>query len=920
MHALSARAGRVGLVVASFVGLCLVGRSWQSVSLAHAAPALDAAFAVDAAVEPEDESERRVGRRLLALWDFDRAQGEGSGKENLVLDRSGHEPGLDLVIETPRAVRWKPGALEVISKARIRSKRPAKRLIDTIRRKGELTIEAWVRPARLDQKGPARIVTLSKNSTERNWTLGQEGDHFDVRLRTTKTGKNGVPSLPSKGKSLKTELTHVVYTRDRRGRAKLYLNGDRNESRQVDGKLNFDSSMRVSLADEIGGQRPWLGTYRLVAIYGSSLSAKEVAQNYRAGPDAAHEGLAVRVSVDPRALEFETRVAPILARRCLECHDPATRKGKLDLSRRELALAGGKNGPPIVPGKPLESLLWEQIESEDMPKKQEPLSAEEKKIVREWIEAGAVWSIDRIDPAVYVHGGEAEAEFVRRLTRSEYIETVRATTGVDISKEAEELLPADLRADGFSNTAYNLGVDLEHIGAYARLAETVVERMDLGAFAARFSKSRRFTDDDMGRLIERMGKFVLRGPLEKHEVVAYRGISTSVAGAGADYEEAVGYILEALLQSPRFIYRVERQVGDGGELPVDEYELACRMSYTVWGGPPDAKLLRAADDGLLDEEGVRGQLDRMLEDPRAVENSLRFAAEWLNLGRLDNLRPNPQRYPDWKPELASDMRAETLAFFREVVWKERRPLADLLDAQVTFLTPRLAAHYGIEAGPAAEASSELRRYDVRKIPSRGGLLTQGSLLTVGGDEASMVTRGLLVLHEFLRGVVNDPPPFVDTTPVPSAPGRTQRAVALERIEDRTCGGCHGRFEPLAFGLERFDGLGSYHELDEHGNELREDGEVLIPGQPEALRYKSSAELMELLADSERVRETITWKLTQFAIGRPLGARDVRAVRAIHREAYGRGEEGTAGTYQELIRAIVLSDLVQMTRTEKDAEE
>jgi len=190
------------------------------------------------------------------------------------------------------------------------------------------------------------------------------------------------------------------------------------------------------------------------------------------------------------------------------------------------------------------------------------------------------------------------------------------------------------------------------------------------------------------------------------------------------------------------------------------------------------------------------------------------------------------------------------------------------------------------------------------------LLTQGSVLTLGGDDASMVTRGLFVLDDLLRGVVKAPPAFVDVTPVPTQPGLTQRSIAEKRISDTTCGGCHAKFEPLAFGLEKFDGLGAYHEKDEHGNLLREDGQILIPGEEESFKYQSSVELMELLANSNRVSECLTWKVTQFALGRPLVATDARSVAKIHQQAQKNG-----GTYANLLKAIVMSDLVQLTKTE-----
>ena len=169
----------------------------------------------------------------------------------------------------------------------------------------------------------------------------------------------------------------------------------------------------------------------------------------------------------------------------------------------------------------------------------------------------------------------------------------------------------------------------------------------------------------------------------------------------------------------------------------------------------------------------------------------------------------------------------------------------------------------------------------------------------------MVSRGLFVLHDLLRGTIKDPPPCVDTTPVPTKSGLSQRGIAEARIANIKCGGCHGKFEPLAFGLEKFDGLGTYHETDEHGNKLRDDGQILFPGTAKPVPYQSAAELMDLLAGSQRVRECITWKVTQFALGRPLGAADAGTVAEIHKSA-----EKDGGTYASLVTAIVLSDLVQ----------
>jgi hypothetical protein len=854
------------------------------------------------ALAASDEASSTHG--LLLLYIFDEPSGE------VIHDRSGAGEPLDLKIETPQAISRQNGVFAVTSPAKISSTSPAKKIIEAVKQSSELTIEVWVRPADDHQAGPARIVSLSADTLQRNFTLGQERDRYDGRLRTTKTDPNGIPSLSTPAQAVRAEWTHVVYTRDRAGSTRIYLNGQQSAAGQAAGDLSsWNGEFRLSLANELTQDRPWLGGFRKLAVYARARSAAEVEQSFRAGAGVPLPATApLAADRHPSARLFETRIAPLISKHCLECHDTAAKQGGLDLSRRSGALAGGKSGPAFVAGKADDSRLWRRVEPDEMPHNRPPLAAAEKALIKEWLNGPAGWSLEAIDPAVYEHGEGAKQLFVQRLAVAEYIESVRSALGVDIAKEALEILPVDSRADGFSNTAYNLKVDLPHVEAYARLAEIAAERLDVKTLAARGTKSRELTDENITKVIEPLGRRLLRGPLSKEEIAMYCGVSTNVAGAGGDIEEAIRYVVQAMLQSPRFLYRMERQRGDGSRQGVGPYEMASRLSYILWGAGPDDDLLQAATKGKLGLPDVQAQARRMLGDRRAVERSRQFVIEWLDLDRLDHLSPNAQKFPRWEERLAADMRAETLAYFEEIIWKQKRPLADLLNAPLTFATPRLAKHYGLPLDKQA-AGDGLARYDLTST-GRGGLLTQGSVLTIGGDEASMVARGLFVLRELLRGVVRDPPPCVDTTPVSSKPGLTQRSIAEARLANQSCAGCHLRFEPLAFGLEKFDGLGAYHEADEHGNRLRNDGSVLLPGEERPIAYQSARELMDLLAKSERVRETLTWKVTQFALGRPLGADDAAAMANIHRRAQQDG-----GTYASLMTAIVTSELVVTTRTE-----
>lgn len=855
---------------------------------------------------PQEDGIERTRRGLLALYDF------SSGQGNRVEDRSGVGEPLHLQIDKPDAVKRSSGALETTGDTIIRSPNPALKIFNAVRRSGEITVEAWIKPSSTDQSGPARIVTISKSSNERNFTMGQDSNKIDCRFRSTETSTNGIPSIATDGGTLSTELTHLVYARDRSGVTKIYIDGELAVQRTVGGTtLNWESDMRLAFGNELNGSRPWLGTYELVAIYSCDLRPHEVMQNHLAGPNGKTPPASAEVNRSPSAELFHEQVAAILSERCFECHDTTSSDGGLDLSRRAAAEEGGDSGPVIVAGQPADSLLWDLVEADDMPLEREPLSDSEKELLKQWIAAGADWSADEIDPELYRRDRKVDENWVRRLTIREYIATVKVVTGVDIESDAIRLLPADLRADGFSNTAYNLGIDLKHIGSYAELAEIIVGRMEPATFAKDFTDCETLDEDCMQSLIKSMGKWVLRGPVSDSEVAAFLSITRAVEEQQGDFEEAVSFVLEAMLQSPRFIYRIENQRGDGTTWPIDDYELASRMSYTIWGAPPDRELIRAVDAGeLLDPNQAIAQVERMLQDPRARAQSILFVSEWLDLGRLDNLRPNEDHYPEWDSELADDMRAESISFFEDLVWEQRRPLAELMNAQFTYVNARLAKHYRMPFEASVEDASQMVRVDVSDIPSRGGLLTHGSVLTVGGDEASMVSRGLFVLQDILRGSIKDPPPCVNTVPPETKAGLTQRGVAESRIANPSCGGCHLKFEPFAFGLEKYDGLGSHFQVDRHGNELRENGELLFPGTSEPILYESTGQLLDVLAKHERVSETITWKLAQFALGRPLIAEDIESLRNIHSTALENG-----GTYQAVIKAIVLSDLARTIRTE-----
>ncbi|HLJ12745.1 MAG TPA: LamG domain-containing protein, partial [Planctomycetaceae bacterium] len=208
----------------------------------------------------------RVSQDLLALYTFERPTGD------FIRDRSGTGEPLDLKIENRQGVTFRGGRLLVTSSARISSAGPARKIVAAMKQSNALSIEAWVKPQDARQSGPARIVSLSADPGQRNFTLGQEAGRYDVRLRTTSTDTNGIPSMPSPDGAARAELTHVVYTRDPAGSARIYLNGKMIATQALAGQLaNWSDDYRLSLVNELTGNRPWLGELHLIAIYGRAL-------------------------------------------------------------------------------------------------------------------------------------------------------------------------------------------------------------------------------------------------------------------------------------------------------------------------------------------------------------------------------------------------------------------------------------------------------------------------------------------------------------------------------------------------------------------------------------------------------------------------------------------------------------------------
>jgi len=349
-----------------------------------------------------------------------------------------------------------------------------------------------------------------------------------------------------------------------------------------------------------------------------------------------------------------------------------------------------------------------------------------------------------------------------------------------------------------------------------------------------------------------------------------------------DFDYGVQSAIEAMLVSPDFLFRVERDpktaVPDS-VYRLNDFELASRLSFFLWSSIPDDELLNLAEQGKLKNPLVlRRQAQRMLDDPRSQAFVSNFGGQWLYLRNLETITPDPDIFPGFDEGLRQAFRRETELFFESIL-RENRSVFDLLDANYTFLNQRLAEHYGVRG----VYGSQFRRVALSD-PNRGGLLGQGSILTVTSypNRTSVVQRGKWILENLLGAPPPPPPPDV---PDLKPRGKDGRLLSMREQMDAhranpICASCHARMDPIGFALENYDAVGRWRTKDA-GAVIDASGKL-----PDGTKFNGPAELRKILLTGHRDEfvTTVTEKLLTYALGRGLEAYDAPAVRSIMREA------------------------------------
>lgn len=407
-------------------------------------------------------------------------------------------------------------------------------------------------------------------------------------------------------------------------------------------------------------------------------------------------------------------------------------------------------------------------------------------------------------------------------------------------------------------------------------------------------------------IIERMGPQAFRRPLTDSDTEALLGFYEMGVEDGG-FEIGVRTAIEAMLASPDFVFRMEeapRGVSIGENYEIADEDLAARLSFFLWGLPPDEELRRVAADGdLSDDDVLEEQVRRMLQDPRSEALATRFGAQWLRLDDLDKVHPDRLLFPDFHQRLADDLRTETETFFSSLVLNDA-PVFDLYTADYSYMNERVARHYGIEG----VVGDDFRRVEYPN-ETRRGLLGHASILTLTSHagRTSPVLRGKWVMEVLMGTPPPPPPPGVPDLEETDEATDGRMLTTRERMEahraNPTCNACHRFMDPIGLALDSYDVTGRWR-IRENGMPLDTQGE-LYDGSP----ITSPVQLNEaLVARPIPLVRTFTQNLMAYAIGRRVEHYDQPTIRAIVDDAEDEGYRMSA-----FVLGVVQSDAFRMQR-------
>lgn len=492
---------------------------------------------------------------------------------------------------------------------------------------------------------------------------------------------------------------------------------------------------------------------------------------------------------------------------------------------------------------------------------------------------------------------------LQRLSRAQYAHSLRDLLQVDFDRS---LLSEDEKVGIFAGNTVATVTDLsveQYIAAAERVAKQAQPRLEALAACDR-AKSGDATC--AAQFIEKFGKRVYRRPLSAEERSSYEALFNEFKGAG--YTDGLRVVVQTMLQSPNFLYRVELQpvtAGNGEAVPLDAFELASRLSFFLLSTTPDDALLAAAASGaLLEQKGLDEQVARLIEDPRFSDTLESFHMQWLAIDDVEDMSKDATLFPAFNLDLAKAMRKETLSFVNYVFGEDDASLDTLLSASYSFPEGPLLGVYGLPTDAPKTASGAPVELDPKQ---RAGILTQPAFLAVHShyNQSSPVDRGKIVIRNVLCQNLPDPPADVNTTP--AGPGAsTTREQLIEHQSNPSCAGCHKRIDGIGFGLEQFDALGAFRAM-EAGKPVDSSGEIVGTKSSNGA-FPDAVGLAHKLAGSAEVQQCVTKQWLRFALGRLDAEADACTLADLFEQFESSGHDLRA-----LLQSIVKSDAFRSKR-------
>jgi mono/diheme cytochrome c family protein len=556
---------------------------------------------------------------------------------------------------------------------------------------------------------------------------------------------------------------------------------------------------------------------------------------------------------------FQEGVTPFVNTYCTRCHGQNRQKG-------------GINFQPALsnPGDAAAARRWKQalanVKAHDMPPEnaEKQPTDEERQRFLDWI--GKIKFLSPKDPGSFV---------IRRLTKVEFGNTLHDLFGVDPSVARE--LPDEVFGEGYLNSLSPLQSE-EYLGIANEVLDRILApndgpptKMQKRLFG---SPPRPGTDlRAAARKVARsLARNAYRRPPSEAELDILSGVFDLARENKLSYPAALRLMLKAVLVSPQFFY-----ITPAGEtnpdrdiVPLDDYQLASRLSYLLWATMPDAELSALADGGRLHEPAVlRAQVRRLLQDQRSRALFDGFGAQWLGLGGLEGKTFDTAKFPQMTGAMRSAMVDEARLFFISIV-RENRSVVSFVDSDYTFLNGILAGLYGMEKTVTGPAMRKVKLTDA----NRGGILGMPGILATTSfpNRTSPVKRGVWVLEQLLGEHVPPPPPNV-----PSLEKQDQKTVGNLTLRQRTelhrenavCANCHKILDPIGFGLENFDAIGRWRDQDDSGGAIDAAGEL-----PGGKHFASPKELKTIIAARKpELARNLTEKLLAYALCRQLEGYD-----------------------------------------------